>query len=135
MTNTTKQTKNYEDMKNEEKAQFIYNKLLQDDPKTLSGLLMGLSTEYPDAEILTVNDWLGYFKDEYLSLDLLVIISQSSKGLCVDDPYIRESIYYTGYQTSDRVLDLVDEYEAIDWIANALNDDSSYYNTVIPTLI
>ena len=131
----TKQVKKYEDMNNEEKAQVIYNKLLEDDPKTLSELLMGLSTEYPDEEILTVNDWLDYFKDEYLDLDLLVIISQNSKGLCVDDPYIRESIYDYGYKTSDSVFDLVEEYEAVDWIANALNDNSSYYNTVIPTLI
>lgn len=120
----TKQTKKYEDMSNEEKAQVIYNKLLQDDPKTLSELLMGLSPEYSNDELLTVDDWLEYFKEENANPALLVKISQKSKNLNIDDEYIRESIYYAGYKTSDSVLDLVDKDEAVEWIASALDDDS-----------
>lgn len=127
MTNTTKQTKNYEDMNNEEKAQVIYNTLLQDQPTTLSELLMELSPEYSDEEILTVDDWLDDFKEENVDLGLLVMIAQKSKDLDINDEYIRDSIYIYGYKTSDNVLDLVDKDEAIEWIINALEDN---YSTV-----
>jgi len=127
MTNTTKQTKNYEDMNNEEKAQVIYSKLLQKDPETLSELLLELSEEYSDDEALyTVDDWLDYFKEENANIALLVKIVQRSKDLNIDDQYIRENIYYYGYKTSDNVLDLIDEDEAVEWITNALEDNSSY---------
>ena len=121
----TKQVKKYEDMNNEEKAQVIYNKLLEDDPTTLSELLLELSPEYSvDDEILTVEDWLESFSEDPLNLGLLVNIAQKSKDLNIDDKYIRESIYYAGYKTSDDILDLVDEDEVIEWITMALDDDS-----------
>lgn len=122
MTNTTKQTKNYEDMNNEEKAQVIYNTLLQDQPTTLSELLMELSPEYSDDEILTVEDWLECAED--MGICTIINIAQNSRDLNIDDEYIRESIYYAGYKTSDTVLDLVDEDEAVEWITSALDDNS-----------
>ena len=123
----TKQTKKYEDMNNEEKAQVIYNKLLQDqDTTTLSELLLNLSPEYSDDDlILTVEDWLESFSEDPLNLGILVNIAQNSNDLNIDDKYIRESIYYAGYKTSDNVLDLISRDEAVEWISNALNDNSS----------
>lgn len=123
MTKTTKQAKKYD---SEGKAQVIYNKLLQDNPKTLSELLLNLSPEYSDDdEIRTVEDWLEYFGEDPSNLGLLVEIAQKSKELNIDDMYIRESIYYYGYKTSNNILDLVDEDEAVEWIANALDDNLS----------
>jgi len=126
MTNTTKQTKNYEDMNNGEKAQVIYSKLLQDEfTTTLSDLLMELSEEYSDDEALyTVDDWLEYAEDA--NVCEIIKIAQKSSELNIDDQYIRESIYYYGYKTSNNVLDLVDKDEAVEWITNALEDNSSY---------
>ena len=128
MTNTEKQTKNYEDMNNEEKAQVIYGTLLQNQDTTdLPNLILDLSPEYSDDDlILTVEDWLEYFSEEPLNLGLLVNIAQKSNDLNIDDKYIRESIYYAGYKTSDDILDLVDEDEVIEWITSALDDDSPY---------
>lgn len=124
MTNTEKQTKKYD---SEGKAQVIYNKLLEDDPKTLSELLLNLSPEYSDDDdILTVEDWLEYFSEDSSNLGLLVEIAQNSTSLNIDDKYIRESIYYAGYKTSDNIIDLVDKDEAIEWITSALDDDSPY---------
>ena len=125
MTNE-KQVKNYEDMSNDEKAQVIYDTLLQDDSETLSDLLFELSVDYGDDEILTVDDWLDYYKEDNVNLATLVKIAKMSKNLDIDDEYIRESIYYYGYKTSDSVLDLVDKDEAIEWITSALDDNSSY---------
>ena len=126
MTNTTKQTKNYEDMNNGEKAQVIYSKLLQDEfTTTLSDLLMELSEEYSDDEALyTVDDWLEYVEDA--NVCEIIKIVQNSSELNIDDQYIRENIYYYGYKTSNNVLDLVDKDEAVEWITNALEDNSSY---------
>ena len=126
MTNTTKQTKNYEDMNNEGKAQVIYDTLLQKDPTTLSELLMELSPEYSEDEILTVEDWLDYFREENVNIAVLVKVAQKSKDLNIDDEYIRESIYYDGYKTSNNIIDLLDKDEAIEWITSALEDNSSY---------
>lgn len=125
MTNTTKQTKNYEDMNNEEKAQVIYNKLVPDqDTITLAVLLLELSEAYSDDdEILTVDDWLDYAGDE--DICTIIRIAQLSSNLDIDKTYIRESIYYAGYKTSNNILDLVDEDEAVEWIANALDDNLS----------
>ena len=122
----TKQTKKYEDMNNEEKAQVIYNKLVQgQDTTTLSELLLELSPEYSvDDEIITVEDWLEYFRESPSNLGLLVNIAQNSNDLNIDDKYIRDSIYYASYKTSDNILDLVDEDEVIEWITMALDDDS-----------
>lgn len=124
----TKQTKKYEDMNNEEKAQAIYNKLVQDqDTTTLAVLLLNLSDEYRDDDrVFTVEDWLEYFRESPSDLDTLVMIAQKSKDLNITDEYIRESIYYYGYKTSDDILELVDEDEAVEWITMALDGNSPY---------
>lgn len=118
-----KTTKKYIEMTNDEKAQAIYSKLKDQSLTTLSDLLVDLSMDYTSEAIFTVDDWLeevwlGY--TESTNLADLIKTAQESKGLDLNDDYIRESIYYSGYKTSDDVLDLVSEDEAIDWIANAL---------------
>ena len=118
----TKQTKDYAGMNSEEKAQVIYDTLLKEDPKTLSELLRELSGEYTDNEILTVEDWVDYAEGE--DIYTVIKIAQLSKNLDINDEYIRTSIYYTGYQTSDDILELVDKDEAIDWITSYLEDRS-----------
>jgi len=122
----TKQVKKYEDMNSEEKAQVIYNKLVQgQDTTTLSELILEISPEYSDDDvILTVEDWLESFSEEPSTLGLLVKISQKSKDLNIDDKYIRDSIYYAGYKTSNKVLDLISRDEAINWITRALYNNS-----------
>ena len=128
----TKRTKKYEDMNNEEKAQVIYDTLLQDQPATLKKLLVELSPEYSDEEILTVEDWLDYFKGKYANNILLVEISQRSSNLDINDKYIREGIDYDKFKTSDDILELVDGYEAISWITMAIYDDSPYIEDFNP---
>ena len=118
----TKQVKDYAGMNSEEKAQVIYDTLLKEDPKTLSELLREVSREYTDNEILTIEDWIDYAEGE--DIYTVIKIAQLSKNLDINDEYIRTSIYYTGYQTSDNVLDLVDKDEAIDWITSYLEDRS-----------
>lgn len=111
--------KNYNEMTNDEKAQAIYNKLKDQSLATLSELLMDLSNDYTSETIFTVEDWLDYEKDT--DLTELIKTAQASKGLDINKEYVRESIFYAGYKTSDSVIDLVDEDEAIDWITNALD--------------
>ena len=118
----TKQTKDYTGMNSEEKAKVIYDTMLKEDPKTLSELLREVSGEYTDNEILTVEDWVDYAEGE--DIYTVIKIAQLSKNLDINDEYIRTSIYYTGYQTSDSVLDLVDKDEAVDWITKYLEDRS-----------
>jgi hypothetical protein len=98
----TKQTKNYTDMDNEEKAQVIYNTLLRDQPDTgLPDLILDLTLEYADdVQLYTSDEMLEYYN------------------------HIRESIYYAGYTASTNIgIDLIDESEVIEWIANALDDE------------
>ena len=128
----TKQTKSYAGMNSEEKAKVIYDTMLKEDPKTLSELLREVSGEYTDNEILTVEDWLDYFKGKYANNILLVEIAQRSSNLDINDKYIREGIDYDEFKTSDDILDLVDENEAINWITNALDDDSPYIEDFNP---
>lgn len=116
-----KTTKQYNEMTNEEKAQAIYNKLKDQSLTTLSELLMNLSRDYTSESIFTVEDWLEY--EEGTDLADLIKTAQWSKELNINKKYVRESIYYSGYKTSDNVLDLVDESEAIDWIENALDEN------------
>ena len=118
----TKQVKNYAGMNSEEKAKVIYDTMLKEDPKTLSELLREVSGEYTDNEILTVEDWVDYAEGE--DIYTVIKIAQLSKNLDINDEYIRTSIYYYGYQTSDNVLDLIDEDEAVDWITSYLEDRS-----------
>lgn len=118
----TKQTKSYAGMSNDEKAKVIYDTMLKEDPKTLSELLLEVSSKYSDNEILTVEDWVDYTGGE--DIYTIIKIAQLSKNLDINDEYIRTSIYYTGYQTSDSVLDLVNKDEAVDWITRYLEDFS-----------
>lgn len=110
--------KNYNEMTNDEKAQAIYNKLKDQSLTTLSELLMDLSNDYDTDTVFTVDDWL---EEERTDLRELVKTVQCSKELNINKKYIRESIYYSGYKTANSVLELVDEYEAVDWIANGLD--------------
>lgn len=110
--------KNYNEMVNDEKAQAIYNKLKDQSLTTLSELLMDLSNDYDTDTVFTVDDWL---EEEGTDLRELVKTVQCSKELNINKKYIRESIYYSGYKTANSVLELVDEYEAVDWIANGLD--------------
>lgn len=114
-----KTEKSYNEMTNDEKAQAIYNKLKDQSLTTLSELLMDLSMDYTSESIFTVEDWLDYEKDEDLAE--LIKTAQWSKELNINKKYVRESISYSGYKSSDSVLDLVDEDESIYWIVNALN--------------
>lgn len=113
-----KTTKQYNEMTNDEKAQAIYSKLKDQSLTTLSELLMDLSNDYTSEAIFNVDDWLEYAKD--MDFAELIKIAQESRELNINREYIRESIFYSGYKTSDDVLDLVSEDEAINWIANAL---------------
>ena len=110
--------KNYTEMTNDEKAQAIYNRLKDQSLTTLSELLTDLSFDYDTDTIFTVDDWLE--EEEGTDVRELIKTAQRSKGLNIDDHYIRASIYYDGYKTSNSVIDLVDEDEAIDWSCNAL---------------
>jgi hypothetical protein len=114
-----KTTKQYNEMTNDEKAQAIYSKLKDQSLTTLSELLMDLSNDYTSETIFTTDDWLDYEKDEDLAE--LIKMAQWSKELNINKKYVRESIFYSGYKSSDSVLDLVDEDESIYWIVNALN--------------
>lgn len=80
---------------------------------------MDLSNDYTSESIFTVEDWLDYEKDTDLAE--LIKTAQWSKELNINKKYVRESIFYSGYKSSDSVLDLVDEDEAVDWICNALD--------------
>ena len=111
--------KNYNEMTNDEKAQAIYNKLKDQSLTTLSDLLMDLSMDYTSEAIFTTDDWLDYEKDTDPAE--LIKTAQWSKELNINKKYVRESIYYSGYKTSNSVIDLVDEDESIYWIVNALN--------------
>lgn len=111
--------KNYIEMTNDEKAQAIYNRLKDQSLTTLSDLLMDLSKDYTSESIFTVEDWLDYEKDTDLAE--LIKTAQWSKELNINKKYVRESIFYSGYKTSNSVIDLVDEDEAVDWICNALD--------------
>lgn len=111
--------KNYIEMTNDEKAQAIYNRLKDQSLTTLSDLLMDLSMDYTSESIFTVEDWLDYEKDTDLAE--LIKTAQWSKELNINKKYVRESIFYSGYKTSNSVINLVDEDEAVDWICNALD--------------
>lgn len=114
--------KNYNEMTSKEKAQAIYNNASSDE---LQDLIFELSHYYDECGIQTVDEWLASFTEGTEEDDLVTLIkvAQESKDLNIDDTYIRESIYYYGYKTSNDVTDLVDESEVIDWITDALDDN------------
>lgn len=118
-----KQVKQYTDMNTQEKAQAIYTYMVDEQREALENLLIKLSYEYSDDEILNLDDWVESFRDAG-NLFVLVKTAQESDGLDIDDEYVRTSIYYYGVKSSNDVIDLVDEDEAVDWIENALDDGS-----------
>ena len=112
--------KSYTDMNTQEKAQAIYNYMVDEQREALANLLIDLSLDTTEP-IMMIEDWIEDYRETGNLFDL-VQIAQDSKELDLNDDYIRTSIYYYGYATGDNVIDLVDEGEAVDWIASALDD-------------
>ena len=121
--------KSYTDMNTQEKAQAIYAYMVNEQREALTNLLMELSFDNSTDPIMTIEDWVDDVK-EYGDIYELIEIAQRSKELDINDYYVRTSIYYYGYATSDNVLNLVDDDEAIDWITNALNDGSDLISDI-----
>ena len=121
--------KDYTDMNNEQKAQAIYNQLLDGNPDALEEMLISLSDNYDEEPVRTLNDWLELYRKDG-DLFELIRVAQESEGLNIENEYIRDSIYYYGAKTSDNVIDLVDEDEAVDWIASALDDRSDLIDDI-----
>ena len=121
MANEQKQVKDYTDMTNEEKAQAIYNYMVKEQLEALDNLLMELSFDKSTDTIMPIEDWIDDVK-EYGDIYELIQVAQQSKELDINDDYVRISLYYYGYATSNSVIDLVDDDEAIDWITSALDN-------------
>lgn len=120
--------KSYTDMNTQEKAQAIYAYMVDEQREALANLLIDLSLDTTDP-IMMMEDWVEDYRETGNLFDLIQI-AQDSKELDLNDDYIRTSIYYYGYATSDNVIDLVDEDEAVDWIANALDDRSDLIDDI-----
>ncbi|AIZ94627.1 hypothetical protein LfeInf_124 [Lactobacillus phage LfeInf] len=119
--------KNYNEMTSKEKAQLI----LENTPsEQLQQLAIDLSQAYGDYGIQTTDDWFDTIVEEFNSgvveTDIVEIIriAQQSKDLDICDTFIRGSIYYYDYKTSDNALDLVNDEELSEWIENAIEDDN-----------
>ena len=123
-----KQAKQYTEMNTQEKAQAIYRYMVDEQREALANLLLDLSLDTTDP-IMMIEDWVEDYRETGNLFDLIQI-AQDSKELDLNDDYIRTSIYYYGYSTSDNVIDLVDEDEAVDWIANALDDQSDLIDDI-----
>lgn len=120
--------KSYTDMNTQEKAQAIYTYMVDEQREALANLLIDLSLDTTDP-IMMMEDWVEDYRETGNLFDLIQI-AQDSKELDLNDDYIRTSIYYYGYATSDNVIDLVDEDEAVDWIASALDDRSDLIDDI-----
>ena len=119
--------KNYNEMTSKEKAQSI----LENTPsEQLQQLAIDLSQAYGDYGIQTTDDWFDTMVEEFNSgvveTDIVEIIriAQQAKDLDICDTFIRGSIYYYDYKTSDNALDLVNDEELSEWIENAIEDDN-----------
>ena len=120
--------KAYKDMNNSEKAQAIYDAMHEEysiDPKLnplrFQMLLRRLYTSYSNGDILTVKEWIKSYEVKGVDdLFNFARICKESKNLDLDDCFIRVSIYYDGYKTSNGITNLIDKHEAIKWIENAL---------------
>ena len=108
----------------EKTAQLIYNKLATQQPKALDLVLLSLSGYYSDDPVMLLDDWVKSFTTD--DLYELMQTAQDSKELHLDDKYVRAGLYYYSVKTSDRVSDLVDKEEAIQWITQSLEDDYTY---------
>lgn len=117
-----KQVKQYTDMNTQEKAQAIYNYMAEDQREALENLLLDLSLDSTEP-IMMMEDWVEDYRETGNLFDLIQI-AQGSKELDPYDDYVRTNLYYYGYTTSNSVINLVDEDEAVEWIENALDDDS-----------
>lgn len=116
-----KTTKQYKEMTNEEKAQFIMDNASSEE---LQHLILDLSDYYDACGVQPVDDWLtSFIEGNAEDIATLIEVAQWSKGLNINKKYVRESIYYYGYKTSDNVLDLVDEDEVVGWISTALDEN------------
>ena len=122
------QLKRYTEMTNEQKAQAIYNYMVNEQREALENLLMDLSLD-TTSPIMGIEEWVEDYQDSGDMFELLQI-AQQSKELDLNDDYIRTSIYYYGYSTNDNVIDLVDEDEAVEWIASALDDQSDLIDDI-----
>lgn len=111
MTKTT--TPNYE-----EQATKLYNFNKDNNLETLERTLIDLAA-INDEPIFDLDEWLTNFKDNYE----LVEIVQASDHFDTTNNFIQEGVYRRDYKTSDDILELIDEDEAIDWIASALEYD------------
>ena len=120
--------KSYTDMNTQEKAQAIYTYMVDEQRGALANLLLDLSLDTTEP-IMMMEDWVEDYRETGNLFDLIKI-AQDSKELDLNDDYIRTSIYYYGYATSDNVIDLVDEGEAVEWIENALDDQSDLIDDI-----
>ena len=123
-------------MKNEEalnkeqaQAQAFYN-LLKEQPKALEFVLLSLSDYYSDEPVVSLTEWVESYRDNGNLFDLLSI-AEDSKGFHYGHKYVKLSVYYYGYRSSNSVLDLVDEDEAVDLITAALDDDPESISDLI----
>lgn len=123
-----KQVKQYTNMTSNEKAQAIYNYMVNNQREALDNLLMDLSLD-TTSPIMGIEEWVEDYQ-EYGDMFELLQIAQQSKELDLNDEYIRTSIYYYGYATSNSVIDLVDEEESVEWIENALGDGSDLIDDI-----
>ena len=122
------QLKRYTEMTNEQKAQAIYNYMVNEQREALENLLMDLSLD-TTSPIMGIEEWVEDYQEDGDMFELLQI-AQQSKDLDIIDEYIRTSIYYYGYATNDNVIGLVDEDEAVEWIASALDDQSDLIDDI-----
>lgn len=123
-----KQVKQYTNMTNEQKAKAIYKYMASEQREALDNLLMDLSLD-TTSPIMGIEEWVEDYQ-EYGDMFELLQIAQQSKELDLNDEYIRTSIYYYGYATSNNVIDLVDEEESVEWIENALDDGSDLLDDI-----
>ena len=122
------QLKQYTEMTNEQKAKAIYNYMVDEQREALESLLMDLSLD-TTSPIMGIEEWVEDYQDNGDMFELIKI-AQRSKELDINDDYIRTSIYYYGYSTNDNVIGLVDEDEAVEWIASALDDQSDLIDDI-----
>ena len=121
--------KDYKDMTNLEKAKAIYGAMHKEysldprlNPIRFQMLLRRLYTSYSNGDILTVQEWVKSYKDKGVD-DLFDFarICKESKNLDLDNCFIRVSIYYDGYKTSNGITNLISKSESIQWIKTALD--------------
>lgn len=114
--------KNKESLNKEQAQAQAFYALLKEQPKALEFVLLSLSPDYSDEPVVSLPEWVESYRDKGNLFDLLSI-AEDAKGFHYGDKYVRIGMYYYGYRSSNNVIDLVDEDEAVDLIAAALDDD------------